>query len=151
MTERSTRADIEKQDRELRQELDEIEANLVGFSKLGGVDPQPLRLSKLTLLYVGGRQAQIGHLREFAERSGAVFLHHDGGIEERAGVLQGLVGRAEAVLFPIDCVSHAAMLLVKRLCRQTGKPLLLLRSTGLASFCAALNRCAVLVSSFFPE
>ena len=151
MTERSTRAEIEKQDRELRQELDEIEANLVGFSKLGGVDPQPLRLSKLTLLYVGGRQAQIGHLREFAERSGAVFLHHDGGIEERAGVLQGLVGRADAVLFPIDCVSHAAMLLVKRLCRQTGKPLLLLRSTGLASFCAALNRCAVLVSSFFPE
>ena len=151
LTERSTRAEIEKQDRELRQELDEIEANLVGFSKPGSADPKPLRLSKLTLLYVGGRQAQIGHLREFVERSGADFLHDDGGIEERAGVLQGLVTRADAVLLPIDCVSHAAMLVVKRLCRQTGKPLLLLRSTGLASFCTALNRCAVLVSSFVPE
>src|ERR1700730_19136407 len=57
LTERNRRAEIEKQDRELRQELEEVEANLVGFSKLGGVDAQPLRLSKLTLLYVAGRQA----------------------------------------------------------------------------------------------
>jgi Uncharacterized protein conserved in bacteria (DUF2325) len=74
------------------------------------------------LLYVGGRHAQIGHLRAHAERYGAVFLHHDGGVEERGGLLPGLVSRADAVLFPVDCVSHAAMSLVKRLCRQTGKP-----------------------------
>jgi hypothetical protein len=76
----------------------------------------------MTLLYVGGRQARIGHLRELAERSGAEFLHHDGGIEEREGLLPGLVSRADAVVFPVDCISHAAMSLVKRLCQQGGKP-----------------------------
>jgi hypothetical protein len=106
-------------------------------------------LSNLTLLYVGGRQAQIGHLREFAERSGVVFLHHDGGVEERGGVLQGLASRADAVLFPVNYVSHAAMLLVKRICQQSGKPILPLRSAGLTSLCGALNRLAI--SCSFPE
>jgi len=105
----------------------------------------------LTVLYVGGRQAQIGHLRELAERFGAAFVHHDGGIDERGGMLPGLVSRADAVLFPVDCVSHAAMLLVKRLCRQYGKPILPLRSAGLASFCAALNRLATPISCYLPK
>jgi Uncharacterized protein conserved in bacteria (DUF2325) len=70
-------------------------------------------------------------------------LHHDGGIEERGGLLPGLVSRADAVLFPVDCVSHAAMSLVKRLCRQAGKPFVPLRSAGLAPFCAALRNPAL--------
>jgi hypothetical protein len=93
---------------------------------------------------VGGRPAQIGHLREFAERSGATFLHRDGGTEERGGILQGLVSLANSVLFPVDCVSRSAMLLVKRICRQLGKPMIPLRSASLASFCAALNQCAAI-------
>jgi len=149
--ERNARSEIEKKDRELRRELDEIEASLAHIAKAGSSDPETPCLSELTLLYVGGRQAQIGHLREFAERSGATFLHHDGGLEERSGMLQGLVSRANAVLFPVDCVSHAAMLQVKRLCSQTGKPILPLRSAGLASFCVALNECASLVPLLSPK
>jgi Uncharacterized protein conserved in bacteria (DUF2325) len=150
-TERITRIEIEKQDTELREELAEVEATLAGIVEIGRADPQPPHLSNLTLLYVGGRQGQIGHLRQFAERSGATFLHHDGGIEERGGILQGLVSRADTVLFPVDCVSHTAMLLVKRICRQSGKPILPLRSAGLASFCAALNHCATSTSSSLSE
>lgn len=151
IAERRARAEIEKQDRELRQELTEIEATLAGIAQSGSADPQLPRLSNLTLLYVGGRQAQIAHLRDFAERFGATFLHHDGGIEERGATLQGLVSRANAVLFPVDCVSHAAMLLVKRICRQSGKPLLPLHSAGLASFCAALNQCAAIAPPSLSE
>jgi hypothetical protein len=146
--ERSARAALDRKDCALREELAGVEAALSGIAGISSGEPQPRRLSNLTLLYVGGRQAQIGHLRKFAERSGATFLHHDGGIEERGGILQGLVSRADAVLFPVDCVSHAAMLLVKRLCRQLCKPILPLRSAGLASFCAALNQCAVIASRF---
>jgi hypothetical protein len=101
----------------------------------------PLR--GLTLLYVGGRPAQIAHFRAAAGRSGAALLHHDGGIEERGSLLPGLVSRADAVLFPVDCVSHAAMSVVKRLCQQTGKPFLPLRGGGLAPFCAALKTAAL--------
>jgi hypothetical protein len=149
--ERITRIKIEKQDNELQEELAEVEATLAEIVETDGAGPEPPRLSNLTLLYVGGRQGQIGHLRQFAERSGATFLHHDGGVEERGGILQGLVSRADTVLFPVDCVSHAAMLLVKRICRHSGKPLLPLRGAGLASFCAALNHCATSTSSSLSE
>ena len=149
--ERDARAETGKQNKELRQELDEVEASLADIAEVKNAKPQLPRLSNLTLLYVGGRQAQIGHLRGFAERSGALFLHHDGGIEERSGLLQGLISRADAVLFPVDCISHAAMSLVKRTCRQSGKPFLPLRGAGLAPFCAALNNRAALVAPSVPQ
>jgi len=148
ITERNACAKTNRENRELRQELEEIEANLAG---IGDTSEPPRRLPNLTLLYVGGRQAQIGHLRMFAERAGTTFLHHDGGIEERSGLLQGLISRADAVLFPVDCISHAAMSSLKRICRQSGKVFLPLRGAGLAPFCAALNQTAVLVSSSVPE
>ena len=110
---------------------------------IGDTSEPPSRVVNLNLLYVGGRQAQIAHLRMLAERAGATLLHHDGGIEERNGLLQGHISRADAVLFPVDCISHAAMSLIKRLCRQSGKPFLPLRSAGLAPFYAALTRIDV--------
>jgi hypothetical protein len=129
---------------ELRSEVEAFEASLAMTEEFANdTDADANRSLNATLLYVGGRPAQIGHLRALAERFGAIFLHHDGGIEERGGLLPGLVSRADAVLFPVDCVSHAAMSLVKRLCQQTGKPFLPLRSVGLAPFCAALKNPAL--------
>jgi hypothetical protein len=125
----------------LSSELEALEASLALDEK--GAAADTLELLNPTLLYVGGRPAQIGHLRAVAERFGGIFLHHDGGIEERGGLLPGLVSRADVVLFPVDCVSHTAMSLVKRLCRQAGKPWVPLRSTGLAPFCAALQNPAL--------
>jgi hypothetical protein len=133
------RAAAKQQESVLRHELETIETSLAA---LASDAPEPERCLDLVLLYVGGRPAQIGHLRAVAERHGAVFLHHDGGIEERGGLLPGLVSRADAVLFPVNCVSHAAMLAVKRLCQQAEKPLLPLRSSGLAPFFAALQDLA---------
>jgi hypothetical protein len=149
--ERDARAETEKQDKELRRELDEVEASLADIAEVDNAKRQPPRLSNLTLLYVGGRRAQIGHLRAVAERSGAIFLHHDGGIEERSGLLQGLISRADAVLFPVDCISHAAMSLIKRTCRQSDKPFLPLRGAGLAPFCAALNKPTAFIRSYHPQ
>jgi hypothetical protein len=74
------------------------------------------------------------------ERIGAGFLHHDGGIEHGAALLPGLVSRADRVLFPIDCVSHDAVAMIKRLCRQTGKRYAPLRTASLACLLAALVR-----------
>ena len=52
--------------------------------------------------------------------------------------IYGLIGQAAHVVFPVDCVSHDAMLTIKRLCRQSGTPWSPLRSTGLAPFLAAI-------------
>lgn len=132
--EREARIEAETRETALREELEAVEASL---GEAPEADSTP-RLD-LTLLYVGGKQARIGNLRTLAERAGAVFLYHDGGIEDRSGLLPGLVSRADAVLFPVDCVSHVAMLQVKRLCRQGGKKFVPLRGAGLAPFCAALR------------
>jgi hypothetical protein len=138
--EQETRRAAEQRETALQAELDAIETSL-GSGPEDAHSVSTPRLD-LTLLYVGGRPARIGHLRDLAERAGAVFLYHDGGIEERGGLLPGLVSRAELVLFPVDCISHGAMQLVKRLCRQAGKTFVPLRSAGLAPFCAALKESA---------
>jgi hypothetical protein len=138
--ERDARTAAEEREIALRREVDAIEASLATAGEIDShADPDAAGALNATLLYVGGRPTQIGHLRALAERCGAVFLHHDGGIEERGGLLPGLVSRADAVLFPVDCVSHAAMSLVKRLCQQARKPFVPLRSAGLAPFFVALQ------------
>jgi hypothetical protein len=94
------------------------------------------------LLYVGGRSHHISNLRRLTEERGAKFLHHDGGVEEASDLLSSLAARADAIFFPIDCVSHGAVAIIKRVCRQTEKPYLPLRSSGLTSFAAALGAVA---------
>lgn len=96
----------------------------------------------MTLLYVGGRAHQIAQLGRLAERSQANFLHHDGGIDDRSGLLEAQVARADVTLFPVDCVSHNAVGVVKRVSRSVGKPYIPLRSSGLTSFAAALRAIA---------
>jgi hypothetical protein len=142
-SEHDARRAAERCENALRAELDAIEEALTETGGVGGQVEGDARLYGSTLLYVGGRPAQIAHIRAAAERQGAILLHHDGGVEERGGLLPGLVSRADAVLFPVDCISHAAMSVVKRLCQQTGKPFLPLRSVGLAPFCAALKTAAL--------
>jgi hypothetical protein len=128
--------------RHLREELDAAEAQL---STTEGADSEglchlPANLKGVRLLYVGGRPGQIPRIRAFVEAAQGEFLHHDGGVEERKGLLAGLVGRADTVFFPVDCISHEAAGGLKRLCRQAAKPYLPLRSASLTSFIAALSR-----------
>ena len=54
----------------------------------------------MTLLYVGGRPKQVVSARLLAEKAGAVFLHHDGGVEASGGLLAGMVSRADVALIP---------------------------------------------------
>jgi hypothetical protein len=55
------------------------------------------------------------------------------------------------IRFPIDCVSHRAVGIVKRLCRQAAKPYLPLRSSGISSFVTALDRVNVLRTPVLGE
>jgi hypothetical protein len=102
--------------------------------------PPTLPSQVRSLLYVGGRPGEIQRLKAFAERTEIELLHHDGGIEDRTGLLAGLISRADVACFPVDCVSHDAVASVKRLCRQAGKPYLPLRSVGIGSLLAGLGR-----------
>jgi hypothetical protein len=123
------------------QELEVAERHLAALARPNGGDEAP-DLAGLTVLYVGGRAHQVPLLKGLVERAGASFLHHDGGIEHSSTLLPGLIGRADRVLFPIDCISHEAVAAIKRLCRQTGKSYDPLRTASLATLLAALTRMA---------
>jgi hypothetical protein len=100
----------------------------------------PANLKGVRLLYVGGRPGQIPRIRAYVEAAQGEFLHYDGGVKEQKELLAGLVARADAVFFPVDCTSHEASGGLKRLCRQAAKPYLPLRSASLTSFIAAVSR-----------
>lgn len=90
------------------------------------------------LLYVGGRPGLLPHLRDVAERRQASLVHHDGGKEETLQRIDDLVEGVDAVLCPVDCVSHSACLRVKHLCQRHDKPFLPLKSASRSCFARAL-------------
>jgi len=94
------------------------------------------------ILCVGGRTGLADHYRSLVERSNGRFVHHDGGLEDNPKRLQTLLSAADAVICPADNVSHGAYYVVKRLCKQYGKPCVLLKRSGLSTFARGLAELA---------
>lgn len=91
------------------------------------------------VLYVGGRCSLVAHYKELAAKFGCELIHHDGGKEQSPNRLWKMLGAADAVVCPVDCVSHEACCLVKQACKGCLKPLVLARSSGLSSLAKSLN------------
>jgi hypothetical protein len=91
------------------------------------------------ILYVGGRCSLVAHYKLLAAKFGCELLHHDGGREQSSHRLWELLGAADAVVCPVDCVSHEACSLVKQACKGCLKPLVLARSSGLSSLARSLT------------
>jgi hypothetical protein len=121
----------------LRRELALLEAQLNDWLAEDNNSCTP-KLSGAQVLYVGGRAHQVPQLRAVVERTGGALLYHDGGIEHSTTLLPGLISRADCVVFPIDCISHDAMGIVKRQCRQLAKPFVPVRTSSLASLLSGL-------------
>lgn len=100
------------------------------------------RLSGRCVLCVGGRTPLLPQYRLLAERLGIRLLHHDGGKEEHLSRLPDLLNASDAVICPTDCVGHLAYYQLKKHCKQANKPCVLAKSSGVASFAAALTRLA---------
>jgi hypothetical protein len=127
----------------LTRELDASEEAWHSAFALSDDQPRsPLDLGGVAVLYVGGRPHQTALLRSIASLWNVDLLHHDGGVDERMGRLEALIARATITMFPVDCVSHNAAGLIKRASAQSGKTYVPLRSSGVATFVAALNRLA---------
>jgi len=133
------RHDAEHERESLHRELAFIEAQINGWF---GKDPKSVtsELDGAQVLYVGGRAHQVPQLKTMVERAGGSFLYHDGGIEHSMALLPGLISRADCAVFPIDCVSHDAMGILKRQCRQFAKPFVPLRTSSLASLLSGLTK-----------
>lgn len=92
------------------------------------------------VLYVGGRSSQCAHFRQLVERCNGRFIHHDGGREDAALRLGTIMNRADAILCPVDCVSHDAYNRVKRFAEQHAKRLVLMPRASLAAFARGLRQ-----------
>lgn len=96
-------------------------------------------LGRRSILYVGGRTQGVAHFRTLVEACNGCFHHHDGGREKGIARLKTLFGKADAVVFPVDCVSHSALAEIKKLCRRLNKPYLPMRRSGRATLMRALR------------
>jgi hypothetical protein len=95
------------------------------------------------LLYVGGRPQTVCKLRQLIAGRNGQLLHHDGGLENSSARLGDLVRQADAVFFPVDCVSHGAVEAVKKICQSEGKPMRPLRTASATTFLRALDAAVV--------
>lgn len=94
------------------------------------------------VLYVGGRPSSTPAIRKLVTDSSAQFIHHDGGMEDRKGLLASALAGASIVVFPVDCVDHDSVSNLKRLCARHEIPFLALRTASVTSFAAALSAVA---------
>jgi cell division protein FtsB len=133
-------AALHKQNDQLQREVTALEAELRPDDAEQADHSAAGDLHGVTVLYVGGRPGLIEQLKAIVTRRGGTMLAHDGGLEENPAALPGLISRADATLFPVDCVSHAAVGQIKKCCRDGHKPFIPLRTASVASFMAAMAR-----------
>ncbi len=92
------------------------------------------------ILYIGGRAAIVPHLREVAEAREANFLHHDGGIEDSLHRIEEMIEGCDAVVCPVDCISHGACRMAKSLCQRLNKRFLPIPTSSRSGFERALEQ-----------
>lgn len=124
----------------LGRELAAAEVQLREGADSGSEAPRALarNLKGRRILYVGGRPSSTPAIRDLVLRHGGDFQRHDGGLEDRKGLLESAVSHAEIVIFPVDCIDHDSAGRLKRLCMKQGTPFVPLRSASVASFAAAV-------------
>jgi hypothetical protein len=102
------------------------------------------RIPGVRIAYVGDRPGSIERIRDFCQRRGADFVYHDGGIEESPARLDQLLGRADVIFYPVDCISHEAALHLKAHCKLSEKVSIPLRNASISAFRRAVrNWCGL--------
>ncbi len=143
---RATFDDLRQQHDALQAELAALEAHIVAGTTELDDTAEPTATPDLggrCVLYVGGRPSSTQAIRALVVARGGLFRSHDGGVEDRKGLLAPAVAGADVVLFPVDCIDHDSAGNLKRLCARSRVPFVPLRSAGVASVAAVLPRIAM--------
>jgi len=90
-------------------------------------------LCKKRVLIVGGITKMESLYRQIVESSGGIFEYHDGHVKGGLNRLECSFRRADIVLCPVNCNSHAACILVKQLGKKHNKPVQMLSGSGLSA------------------
>ncbi len=95
-------------------------------------------LCKKRILMVGGITRIKSLYRELVESHGGVFEYHDGYVKKGAKYLEGCFKRADMVICPVNCNSHAACSIIKNLGKKHNKPVHLLPNSSLSAISQAI-------------
>lgn len=88
-------------------------------------------LCKKRILIVGGITRMESLYRQLIEGSGGIFEYHDGYMKKGVKGLECRLRRADVVLCPVSCNSHAACSLVKNLGKKHNTPVHLMANFSL--------------------
>lgn len=97
-------------------------------------------LRRKHVVYVGGRPGSNRAIRRIVETAGGELTLHDGGIEDRKGLLAAALPGANLVVFPVDCIDHDSVNLLKRMCERHRIAYYPLRTASVASFVELIGR-----------
>ena len=92
------------------------------------------------IVYVGGRPGSNQALRRWVTSAGGELTVHDGGIEDRKGLLAAALAGADLAVFPVDCIDHDSMNTLKRVCDRHQVAYHPLRTASVASFVELMSR-----------
>jgi type I site-specific restriction endonuclease len=108
------------------------------------------QLQAKNVLCVGGRSGSIASYRQFIEKVGGNFAHHDGGIEDKYNLLASSLAAADLVICQTGCISHNAYWRVKEFCKRTGKQCVYVENPSISSFARSLETITLETSTIEP-
>ncbi len=90
-------------------------------------------LCKKRILIVGGITRMESLYRELIESGGGIFEYHDGYMKNGVKKLECRLKRADVVVCPVSCNSHAACSIVKKLAKKHNKTVHMLANSSLSA------------------
>jgi len=129
---------LQKINHRLQSETQEIVAELASLNRCDANCPS-FDLCKKRILLVGGMTRIEFLYRDLVEKSGGVFDYHDGYMKRGTRMLENCLYRADVVICPISCNSHAACNMVKNLAKKHNKTVHMLANSSLSSIYRVLS------------
>jgi hypothetical protein len=126
---------LEKQralNKHVREETRNIVAEMTSMNRCDESCPS-FDLCKKRILIVGGVTRMESLYRDLIEGSNGVFDYHDGYVRKGAKDLECSLKRADMVLCPVNCNSHAACSIVKNLGKKHNKTVHIIANASLST------------------
>ena len=130
---RQLSAELERQreeNRRIRKEAQEIIEEFFTLKRCDESCPS-FDLCKKRVLIIGGITRMESLYRQLIEGNGGIFDYHNGYIKRGLKNLECRFRRADVVLCPVSCNSHAACSIIKNLGKKHNKPVHMLANSSL--------------------
>jgi hypothetical protein len=91
------------------------------------------------VLIVGGIERMERKYRQMIEKEGGILDYHSGNMQDGVKKLENCLQRADIVLCPVNCNSHGACSMVKRLGKKHNKPVHMMPNFSLHAISSVLG------------